>query len=238
MKCSLLVRPFFISIWLVAFAPASSLAGAVPESLTPGQQSIVDAVEQFIVEQAISLGGETTIYVSAPANDLPGCQALDVYMPAGRKLASKTTVAVRCLGQDSSPIYVRSDVQVHGSYFVPAHTIDVNRVISVDMLEPQSGDLLALPRSTHIDPSTLIGRIAKQRLISGQPIRTSSTRSADSIERGQPVKIEVRASGFTVTNQGEALSSADVGSPIRIKTEQGKIVQGIVQGGGVVTMNP
>jgi flagella basal body P-ring formation protein FlgA len=208
---------------------------AAPATLSPAQQDLVHAVEQYVLEKTTHLNGDVSIHVVLPSREPPSCDTLSVALPVGKQITSRTTLEVTCLGRPEVPVsFVRADVKVEGEYFVPNQVIEMNRVITADLLQAQTGDLLRLPEGAQADINSLIGRTAAQRLPAGRPIKISATRGVDAIARGQIVQIQATAPGFVVTNQGEAITSAEVGAPIQVKTAQGKVVRGIVKEGGVV----
>ena len=230
--------------YLARLALASSVlvypitALAAPAA-TPGElaQTIADQVEQYLVEAVgQEFDGEAVISVIPPAGaqSLEGCQDIQVYMPPGRKIRSDTTVGARCARSDGSPVYVRAKVEVLGAYYVASQTIGANQAISAEMLEARSGDLLRIPAHSLTTPEQLVGRITSQRIMVGKPVRMSATRSPLAIQRGDTVKVEVRGPGLRVTNQGEAVTTADLGGTIEVRTSNGKMVRGVVGDSGTV----
>ncbi|MVW78211.1 flagellar basal body P-ring formation chaperone FlgA [Bordetella sp. 02P26C-1] len=202
-------------------------------------QAIADQVEQYLFEAAAQqYEGEPIIHVTPPAapQSLAGCDAYHVYMPPGRKIRSDTTVAVRCQHSDAAPVYVRAKVEIHGTYYVAAQTLGVNQAITADMLDARTGDLLRMPDHALTTPDQLVGRVTTHRIQVGKPVRMSATRSAQAIRRGETVKIEVRGPGLHVTNQGEALTTADIGGTIEVKIPNGKLIQGVVSDAGTVVV--
>lgn len=102
------------------------------------------------------------------------------------------------------------------------------------MLEARTGDLLRMQTHALASPEQLVGRVTTQRILAGQPIRLSATQSAQAIQRGDTVQVEAHGPGLYISNQGEALITADVGSPIDVRMPNAKVVRGIVRGSGVV----
>jgi flagella basal body P-ring formation protein FlgA len=200
-------------------------------------QSIADQVEQYLIETVSQqYEGDPVISVTPPAalHALAGCGAFQVYLPPGRKIRPDTTVAVRCERSESAPLYVRAKVEIQGTYYVADRTVGANQAITEDMLQARTGDLLRMPDYALTTPDQLVGRVTTQRLQVGKPVRISATRSAQSIQRGDTVKVEVRGPGLHVTNQGEALTSAEIGGSIEVRTPNGKTIQGVVGHAGTV----
>lgn len=72
------------------------------------------------------------------------------------------------------------------------------------------------------------------RINAGQPIRSSSLRNAQSVQRGTNVRINARGKGFTVSSEGEALENAPPGAVVQVKTAGGQVVSGIVRNATLV----
>jgi|GEM_PF-2627198 len=208
------------------------------QELTAEQRALADAIEQFIIERTLNMNGDVSVHVVPPTRDVPFCDSFNIVLPPGRGITSRTTLEVSCPGNPDMPItFVRADVKVEGEYYVPSQTIEINQEITADLLKPQKGDLLRLPEGTQTDLNSLVGRTAAHRLTAGRPIKASATRGADAIARGQVVQVQVVAPGLIVTNQGEALTNAEVGAPVQVKTVQGKVVRGIARPGGIVELS-
>jgi flagella basal body P-ring formation protein FlgA len=238
-----LCASFFRNIWRLVLATgalvwvSTQAAAATPPNTAEVAQGIVDQVEQYLVEAvAGQFDGEPIIHVITPTavQALAHCDAFQVYLPSGRKIRTNTTVAVRCQHQDSSPLYVRANVEVQGTYYVASHTIGINQAITDDMIEARSGDLLRADAHALTPPQQLVGRFTTQRILAGQPIRMSATRSAQAIQRGDSVRVEARGPGLYISNQGEALTTADIGGSIDVRMPNAKVIRGIVAGSGIV----
>ena len=231
-------RCLAIAFMLTLFSPTTY--GVPTRQPAQTAQRVADQVEQYLIESVMQqYDGEPVVSGALPSSiqSLEDCESFDIYMPPGRTIRSDTTVGVRCQQSGDASTYVRAKIAVKGTYFVAAQTIGANQAISEDMLESRSGDLLRLPTHAQTTPSQLVGRITTQRVPAGNPIRISATRSPNSIQRGDTVRIEVRGPGLSVTNQGEALTSADVGGTIQVRTANGKTIQGIVSESGTIFLN-
>ena len=216
----------------------STASSKAPAAAIPAQaQAIADEVEQYLIETVSQLHeGEPKITVIPPTSlqNLEGCSQYQVFLPPGRKLRSDTTVGVRCATTESGTTYVRASVAVEGTHYVAAQTLSANQAITADLLEARTGDLMRLAPHAQVGPAQLFGRVTTQRVLVGKPVRLSATRSANSVQRGDTVRVEVKAPGMSVTNQGEALSTADVGGSVQIRMQNGKTIQGVVSESGVV----
>jgi flagella basal body P-ring formation protein FlgA len=72
------------------------------------------------------------------------------------------------------------------------------------------------------------------RVSAGLPLRRDMLKSADAVTIGQSVKVIAQGQGFAISSEGSAMNNASPGQPVRVKTANGQIIQGIVKDGGTV----
>jgi flagella basal body P-ring formation protein FlgA len=53
---------------------------------------------------------------------------------------------------------------------------------------------------------------------------------------GQSVKVVAQGANFAISAEGSAMNNASPGQPVRVKTANGQIIQGIVKDGGTVVI--
>ncbi|HMN70982.1 MAG TPA: flagellar basal body P-ring formation chaperone FlgA [Rhodoblastus sp.] len=81
----------------------------------------------------------------------------------------------------------------------------------------------------------LIGYIARRTLFAGRPISFSSIEDPKTIANGSAVQLVYERPGVSINASGQALQSARVGDPIRVRNvESGLVVTGVVASSGVV----
>lgn len=203
----------------------SEAPAAEPSAL---QLAIMQEVEDFLVEQASSLNGEAQAGVSPPNERLfENCHERTYFLPNKGALRAAMSVGVRCLDTGKTE-YVRASLAVNGHYYVASQTLNMGQVIMEMHLEEKEGDLLRLPLASRNTPEQLLGQIATTRINAGRPIRLDMLRSPHSISKGQPVHLQVQHGALLVTQQGEALGTAELGGTIQVKTPSGKVVMGTV----------
>jgi flagella basal body P-ring formation protein FlgA len=54
------------------------------------------------------------------------------------------------------------------------------------------------------------------------------------IRAGQVVRMVAKGQGFQVTSEGRALSTANLGQTVSVRTSSGQVVSGVAQENGVV----
>jgi len=219
-------------------APASVSAApaaiATPAPIViPGAQSndtIRATAEQFVRQQTAGLPGQVGITVTpVTPRGLAACDALEAFLPPGAHLWGRTMIGVRCVGAHPWTLYLQVLITVKATYFVASREIAANQVIAATDLTPREGDLTNLPRSVVTDLSQIVGKASLERINAGLLLRQDMARTVAVIQAGQPVKLEVQGSGFSISYEGSALTSAGAGETIRVRTPSGQEVSGVVK---------
>jgi flagellar basal body P-ring formation protein FlgA len=217
---------------------AAANAGAAAVEVPPGQEdgeAIHAAALTFLQQQSVGLPGRVTVTVSpAFPRGLAACTQLETFMPPGARSWGRTTVGVRCVGAKPWTLYVAARVAVDITYYTAARQIEPGQMLSVADLVPREGDLASLPRTVITDPSQATGALALLRITAGLPLRTDMLRSASSVVIGQTVKVVAEGTNFTISAEGSALNTAAPGEQVRVRTEGGQIITGIVKDAGTV----
>lgn len=193
------------------------------------------AVLAYLQDQATTLPVAVQIDINPATLDrLAPCDAVAVFANRATPLRKRMSVGVRCLQPDTWSAYVQATVSAPGTYPVTSRNIAADTVISPDDITLQEGDLLALPRNAALEAGEVIGAIATRRLRAGQPLRHNALRNAQSIKRGQTVKLVVHGAGFVATSDGQAMTSAAPGAVIQVRTASGHRTSGIVRDANTV----
>lgn len=221
-----------------AAASAGAAANAPAVEVPPGQQdgeSIHAAALTFLQQQSAGLPGRVTVTVSSVfPRGLAACTQLEPFMPPGARTWGRTTVGVRCVGAKPWTLYVAARVAVDITYYTAAREIEPGQMLSASDLVPREGDLATLPRTVITDPSQANGALALLRITAGLPLRTDMLRSASSVVIGQTVKVVAEGTNFTISAEGSALNTAAPGQQVRVRTEGGQIITGVVKDSGTV----
>jgi len=218
-------------------APASGAAAPAPAMqapiVIPGAESndaIRASAEQFVRQQTAGLPGQVGITVTpVTPRGLAACDALQAFLPPGAHLWGRSLVGVRCVGAHPWTLYLQVLITVNATYFVASHEIAANQVITATDLTPREGDLTNLPRSVVTDLSQIVGKASLERISAGLLLRQDMARTVAVIQAGQSVRLEVQGSGFSISYEGNALTSAGAGETIRVRTASGQEVSGVVK---------
>lgn len=179
--------------------------------------------------QAETFPGSAQVSVETPRiTNQPECHDLQPFLTSGQRLRPRQTVGVRCLAPQAWTSYVQVNLSIQGYYYVANRTLNPGDVLSLDDMIAREGDILRLARGVIFDPSQAIGYVVSQRIPTGTPIKATSLRDAQSIQRGQQVRTIAQGTGFTVTGEGQALENGNPGALIQVRTSSGQVISGIV----------
>jgi flagella basal body P-ring formation protein FlgA len=131
-------------------------------------------------------------------------------------------------------LYIGARIRIDGSYVVSNRAIPSGQKISADDLRMVEGELTAQAPDILTSLQQAIGRSARSFIAAERPLRLALLRSEVAIQSGQDVKVLAAGQGFEVENRGRALESAGIGDSIRIRMENGQIVNGVVRAKDVV----
>ncbi|OZI74666.1 flagellar basal body P-ring formation chaperone FlgA [Bordetella genomosp. 12] len=198
-------------------------------------ERIARLAQDFLQAQLATVADQADIVMDPVKSDrLPACDAPSAFMPAALRPRARMTVGVRCTSPHNWTAYVQASVSLTGTYYVAGRQIPAGKTVTPDDLDARQGDLLSLPAGALTDAAGILGMQARYRIHAGQPIRGAALRNADSITRGQNVRIVARGSGFTVSSEGQAMGDAPPGATVQVRTASGQIVSGVVQAAGEV----
>lgn len=197
-------------------------------------------VEQFLRSASAGLPGQVSISVGAvdARNQLPPCERLEAFLPAGIRAWGRINVGVRCLQPAPWTIYVPAQVAVLGDYLVVAQPLRAGQIVGPADLRRESGDLTEQPASVLTDPAQAQGHPTRYALAAGQPLRAEMLRLPPAVQQGQKVRVVSAGPGFQVSNEGVALNTVGEGQVAQVRLPGGQVLSGIARPGGVVEIRP
>lgn len=204
-----------------------------------GQASLSTALDEFLRIQTQGLPGKVSYSVGQldqHAQKTP-CIAFEPFLQPGSRLWGNAMVGIRCLAPKAWTVYVPVQVRIAGNYLVTARQLTPGQVVNSADLREQSGDLGALPASVVTDPAQAIGKIVRNGIAAGQPLRSDLLSAPWLVQQGQSVKLLSRGAGFTVSNEGKALNNATEGQIAQVRTASGQVVSGVARSPGVVEVS-
>ncbi len=194
------------------------------------------AVENFLRTQIKGLPGQVSFSVGAidPNNQLAPCPSFQVAMPPGARPWGHTQVSVRCQVEGSWSMFVPVQIKVSGDYLVTARPLAQGQLLQETDLTRQSGDLSEMPSGILTDPTQAIGRTLAVTLPAGRPLRSDMLRQPVVVQQNQSVKVIAKGAGFSVANEGRALTKAVEGQVVQVRLANGQVVSGVARADGMV----
>lgn len=222
------MRHLLILSLLLLLAPLSALAG---QDWTRARREAEAQLRQQQAGQELIVRWET-----ADPPSLPACSRLDYQWPDS--LRGKVFVQVFCRSGQRWNARLPAWVSRVGLLAFAREALPREHAISEADIEWRRSELALFPEDALSDASQLHGRLVRQAVAAGQPVRLSQLRSAPVIMRQQQVRLRVRTASFSITSEGVAQNEAGVGERVRVRTPGGQIVEGVAREDGVVEVSP
>ena len=161
----------FLRIAAITLLLLSAPAIAVPRQ-NPGP--ILDAIKRFLSSEVANQNGTLELQINAAdlRLSLPECTQLQVFIPPGSKPSGKTSVAVRCVGNESWIISLPVQIAITGYYLAVAHELEPGHVLCRGDLVVKEGDLAQLPPDILSFPEQALGKTVTARLAGGEPLQS------------------------------------------------------------------
>jgi flagellar basal body P-ring formation protein FlgA len=218
-----------------------ALAAALALALGSCQAQAAAAVDSVLEQQvrALALGamraspaGVTRVELAVGALDprlrLAPCERVEPYLPAGVRLWGKARIGLRCAqGPVAWNVYLPITVKVFGPALVAAAALPAGSVLAATDLTQAEVDLAEEPGMALTDTAAVVGRTLAGALRPGQSLRQSAVRPRQWFAAGETVRVVARGDGFAVASEGQALTPGIEGQNARVRTEGGRILEGL-----------
>ncbi|HXW65625.1 MAG TPA: flagellar basal body P-ring formation chaperone FlgA [Burkholderiaceae bacterium] len=214
-----------------------SQATAPPEAPSTPADAIRHFVENELARSDPKLRAEISVGEIDPHLRLTPCERVEPFLRAGSRLWGRSFVGYRCLQHPGWTISVPVMVRLYGPALVAAQTLPPLQAISADAVRQQEVELTREPSGVAVTVEQLEDRVCTRLLQIGQPIPLSCLRSVPAIGQGDPVKLVGVGSGFTISTDATALSTAAAGETVRVRTDSGRTISGIARKGRVVEVS-
>ncbi|MFM2240840.1 MAG: putative flagella basal body P-ring formation protein FlgA [Pseudomonadota bacterium] len=204
-------------------------AGLQAQSLPTGVTAQADtAVREFLRQHASLHQRSFTVQWKPLTQRIPPCPQLPVAELARRERAwGALTLRLSC--ESASPPWSRAlalVVQVQGRYPVARRHLRPGTVVQPDDLEWREGDIARFGEPLPEALQALEGLELFRSVAAGAALRLNDFRPIAVIRSGDLVSLILKGQGFEMITTGYALADAAIGVTVRIKTLEGKILQG------------
>jgi len=223
----------FVSCFLMLMSLSMSATAQSPGTVRA-------VVYEFLRGQSAGQNGQVKIEVEEPVipANMPRCDQLEPWLPAGARPWGKVRVGVRCIGQGNWSLFVPAQVSILGNYLAAARALRPGDVLDIADIELRTGEITTMGRQLLTEPEQALGQQMRFAVAVGQPLRATMMSAPIVIQSGRPVKVVVQGAGFSVANQRTALGSARAGQAIRVRLASGKVVSGTATQHGEVIIRP
>lgn len=219
---------------LAAALAGAALAAAAP-SVAFAQQTLpigVDAIRAFVERQVPPGAGRVDVQIGQldPRLQLAPCARVEPAWPAGTRAWGRAAIALRCVDGANWSVSLPVNVVVRGRAVVAGEPLAAGAAPAGASLRLEEAELTREPGTPVTDPAQLVGKTLLRPVQAGQVLRLEHLRATQTVAPGDPVRIQLVGQGFVIQADGQALAGAGDGQPIRVRTENGRILSGTLRG--------
>lgn len=213
-----------VAALLCLLAPTLAFATA-PSGQWVTQDHLADLIDPALIPKGATV--QVELSKNEPRLNNGQCPAALFSNARANRMWGRTFVQVQCVGSDQTPFFVGVDIKVWAPVLVVKQTIQPGEAIRTDEVEFRTMDLTQLQNGWVDDISRLDNKTATRQLFPGTMLRQDYFKGQPLIKVGETVKIVVKGPGFSIGGSGVAMETGEKGDVIRIKTPQGKILNGV-----------
>lgn len=224
----------------VAGTATSASSAAAPAS---GSDNGTGQLQRWVQESAASTWSATNgdappadgvrVEVSVgPLNPnlrLPECARMEPFLPQHARLWGRGYVGMRCVEGASWSTMVPVNVSVYGPALIATTTLAAGSVVDAASFRVEETDWTRGRGAPIADPAALNGQVLVRAIPAGQALRATDLKAAMAVAAGDPIRVRVLGDGFTVSATGVAMSGGAEGQPLRVRTENGKVLVGTLR---------
>jgi len=222
---------------IVSICFVSSFLGIAQQSMALPPETEA-GIKQFVMKSPSVFGLKTEIEFLEPAMGIASCQGgtVEITVPPGVRLWGRVGIQLRCAKAAwliNVPVYIHA----YGSYVVAAKYIPMGKKLDSGDLKMIDGDLTTLSDDVLRTPKDGIDKAITRSLQMGASVGLNDLRQTAVIRNGDPVRIQLTGKDFQVSGEGVAQSDGMVNDMVRIRLNDGQMLQGRVIRAGVVVVN-
>ena len=197
---------------------------------------ITQTAQRFLSQHFANMPGQVFTQVSPadPRLNLPPCQTLQAFWPSNVKQIGPSRVAIRCLQGASWTLMLPVNISIVRDVVIAARPLAANTPLGAEDITLAPRELANLPEGIFFDRAEAIGSTPLTSIAKDTPLRSALFRPQFVVLQNQRVRLVVETSGFRVESSGKALNNALTGQVVSVRTDNGRVVQGLAEAGGVV----
>jgi len=192
-------------------------------------------LQKFIHEQTSRMTGRIEVEFGQidPRLTLAPCAKIEPYLPANARLWGKTNIGLKCVSGAFWNVALPIQVRVFGTALVTNRNVQAGQPLLREDFVEQELELTREPGKPVHDHAALENKTLSRSIGSGVILREDWMRSIPVIQSGDQVRLIATGAGFSVTSEGQAMSTAVEGQSVRVRSESGRLVTGIARPGRI-----
>lgn len=213
----------------VLAAVAAVPAARASEAAAPA--TFEDAAIEAMVAREVGPGRRIEVEVGRldPRLQLAPCERAEPFVPRGARLWGRSAIGVRCTAGAGWSVLLPVHVRVYGKALVAGAALPAGGAADAADFRVEEVDLTRQPGTLVADPAELDGKVLSRPVAAGQALRQDALKVPPVFAAGDPVRIVVHGEGFTIVGEGVAMAPAAEGQRLRVRTENGRVVVGLVR---------
>ncbi len=211
-----------------AIAAAASLF-AIPAGTADAADN--EVLESFIKAQVGDQHRVEIRFGELPqGTKLAPCRRIEPFLPSGTRLWGRSRIGVRCLSGADWSVSLPVTVKVFGQALVAVRPLQPRTTIGSQDVRLDDVELTQLNAAPLADLAAVDGMEATRSIAAGQALMPYHVKVRPTVAVGDPIRVRVKGAGFTITANGSALAPGTEGNPLRVRTDAGRVVVGILNG--------
>ena len=238
-----LPRLLALFLGLVWIAPRNAQNQAQTQTNTTQNQApgipveVQNNIRRFVQKSPAISGFRTEVDFLDPSMNLPTCPGgtIEVLSAPNVRLWGRSLIQLRCLKAAwlyNIPLIVR----VYGDYVISTRYLQAGNRLSSSDMRVINGDLTSVQDDVIRAPKEADDRVLTRPIQMGMPIGLNDLRETAVIKVGDPVTIVLKGRDFQVTGSGVAQTQGMINDMVRVRLNDGQVLQGKVISPGVVEM--
>ena len=238
-----LPRLLALFLGLVWIAPLNAQNQAQTQTNTTQNQApgipveVQNNIRRFVQKSPAISGFRTEVDFLDPSMNLPTCPGgtIEVLLAPNVRLWGRSLIQLRCL--KAAWLYnIPLIVKVYGDYVISTRYLQAGNRLSSSDMRVINGDLTSVQDDVIRAPKEADDRVLTRPIQMGMPIGLNDLRETAVIKIGDPVTILLKGRDFQVTGSGVAQSQGMINDMVRVRLNDGQVLQGKIIRPGVVEM--
>lgn len=225
--------PFFLIL-----GSASGLAASAPDYQSHEE---IGRVAKDYLRNALA-GDETARILVRPPDArlrlVPCATELQPFLPSPAPMAGRITLGIRCHDPQPWQLFLAAEIETRMKVPVARHALPKDHLLSGEDVSWEELPRGRLPADVVLETTSFEGKLIRQPLQAGQPLRQSMLRTPLAVRKDELVQILYETQGIAILSAGIALQNGALGEKIKVKNSKSQsVVEGHISAAGKVTID-